>query len=166
MPQTKPGSSQTRLQRKPRRIAIGGESANSIVEVALLMPMLVLILIGTAELGRLAFAAIEVNNAAYAGAAFGSQNHGTASDSANIATAASNDGANVSGLSTSSSLSCACTNGTTVTCSNAAANCVSPARVQEFVQVSTTASVSPMFNYPGISTTWVLHGQATMRVVE
>jgi Flp pilus assembly protein TadG len=166
MQQKNPDSLQIRFQWKTRCARARVESANSIVEVALIMPVLVLILIGAAELGRLAFASIEVNNAAYAGAAFGSRNHGTASDSADIATAASNDGANVAGLSTSSSVSCVCTNGATMTCSNAASNCVSPARIQEFVQVSTTASVNPMFNYPGLSTTWVLHGQATLRVVE
>lgn len=146
--------------------AIRGNSANSIVEVALLMPLLVMILIGAAELGRVAYAAVEVNNAAYAGAAFGAQNHGTASDSTDIATAATNDGANVSGLTATSSVSCTCSNGTSITCSNAASNCTTPARILEFVQVSTTASVSPLFNYPGISTTWVLHGQATIRVEE
>jgi len=147
-------------------LPITEDSANSIVEVALLMPLLILILVGGAELGRLAYAATEVNNAAYAGATFGAKNHGTASDSTDIATAASNDAANVSGLAATSSISCTCSNGTAITCSNAASKCVTPARILEFVQVSTTASVSPMFNYPGLSTTWVLHGQATMRVEE
>jgi hypothetical protein len=32
--------------------------------------------------------------------------------------------------------------------------------------VNTSATVNPMFNYPGVSATWVLHGQATLRVVE
>jgi Flp pilus assembly protein TadG len=142
------------------------EDGNSLVELAVLMPMLILILAGAAELGRVAYESNAVTNAAYAGAFYGAQNHGTASDTANITAAAVSDGANVAGLTATTATSCTCSDGTTITCANAAAKCASPARIEEFVQVNTSATVNPMFNYPGVSATWVLHGQATLRVVE
>jgi Flp pilus assembly protein TadG len=139
-------------------------SGGAIIEVAIAIPILVLLLVGAAELGRLSYYAIEVSSAAYAGASYAAQNHGTAVSTANIATAATQDAANIRGLITASTVSCYCSDGTTVTCTDATTDCVSPARISEYVQVNTSAQVSPIFAYPGISNTWTLHGSSTMRV--
>ena len=141
-----------------------GESGSALVELAVAIPMMAFTLIGAAELGRVAYYSIEVSSAAYSGASFGAQNHSTAVDSTDIIAAATKDAANVPVLSTTTSISCICSNGTAITCSNAAANCVSPAHISEFVQVNTAATVNPMFNYPGISAAWPLQGTATIRV--
>jgi Flp pilus assembly protein TadG len=143
------------------------QSGGALIEAAFAMPVLVLLLVGAAEFGRLAYFAIEVSSAAYAGATYASQNHSTAVSTTNISSAATQDAANVPGLSATSSVACYCNNGTTnptITCSSAATDCVSPSRISEYVQVNTSASVSPIFNYPAISNTWTLHGSATMRV--
>lgn len=140
------------------------DMGQAMVELALLMPIFVLLIVGAAEFGRLAYAAIEVTNAARAGGAYGAQNHITASDNTNIQLAATSDGSNVTGLTATSSHFCYCSTGGSVSCTNALASCTSPARIIEYVQVNTTANVSPIFNYPGISKTFTVTGQAIMRV--
>jgi len=150
--------------RRSRRFDLRHASGGALVELAIALPVLMLLLVGAAELGRLAYFTIEVSSAAYSGASYAAQNHGTAVSTANIATAASKSAANIGGLATASSVACYCSDGTAVTCADAASDCVSPARISEYVQVDTSAPISPIFDYPGISTTWTLHGSATMRV--
>ena len=146
------------VTQKPRR-----DAGNAIVELALVAPILVLVLIGVAEFGRFAYMAIEISNAARAGVAYGAQNHVTASDITGMQNAATGDGSNVPGISATANHYCACSNasGTQVAC--LPTSCTS-SPIVEFVQVNTTASVSPIFNYPGISNTLTLTGRATMRV--
>jgi Flp pilus assembly protein TadG len=139
------------------------DAGNAIVELALLLPILVMLLVGVAELGRFAYMAIEVSNAARAGVQYGAENHVTASDTTGMQTAATTDGSNVRGISATAIHYCACASasGTAVAC--LPTSCTS-SPIIEYVQVNTTASVSPMFNYPGISNTLTLTGQAIMRV--
>jgi len=61
------GSSMIRRCQVARR----SESGQSLVEVALLLPFLVLMMLGVIELGRYAYIGILVGNAARAGAAYG-----------------------------------------------------------------------------------------------
>jgi TadE-like protein len=67
------------------------ERGQSLVEVALLTPLLLALLIGGIELGRYAYIAILVGNAARAGAAYGAQGLIPSSDPAGILAAACND---------------------------------------------------------------------------
>src|SRR4029077_4635128 len=60
-----------------RRVA-HSECGQSLVELALLTPILLLLVIGTVEMGRYAYLAIMVANAARAGADYGAQNPTTA----------------------------------------------------------------------------------------
>lgn len=141
----------------------------AMVELALLMPIFLLLILGSAEFARLAYAAIEVSNAARAGVAYGAQTHITASDVPGITTAALNEATNVSAMNAagvSVSNFCTCTTGGSVVCTNALASCASPARVIEYVQVNTTANVNPLIHLPGLPTTFTLHGQAIMRVLQ
>lgn len=148
------------MLRKYRKTT-GAESGQALVELALVAPLLCMVLIGLAEFGRFAYFAIEVSNAAHAGVQYGAQNHVTASDTAGMQTAALNDGSNVSGLTAAPSHFCQCSDGTASTC--LATDCTT-SRIIEFVQVNTSATVSPMFSYPGISKSLTLTGQAIMRV--
>lgn len=134
------------------------------VELALILPLCLLLLVGAAELGRLAYASIEVSNAARAGVAYGAQSHITASDIAGIQLAATQDAPDVSSLSATATISCTCTDGTTITCSDGATRCASPARVLEYVKVNTTAPIDTVFHLPAIPNSVTMRGQAIMRV--
>src|ERR1700688_1288841 len=79
------------LLQRGRRVR-GSESGQSLVEVALMLPFLLLLVLGVIEIGRYAYVSILVANAARAGAAYGSQSPFTAANpNGLIVTAADND---------------------------------------------------------------------------
>src|SRR5277367_3888446 len=84
------------------------DRGQAFVELALVLPIFILLMIGAVEVGRLAYASIEVSNAARAGAAYGAQTGTTASDFTNIQLAATEDAPDVTSLSATPSLSCSC----------------------------------------------------------
>jgi Flp pilus assembly protein TadG len=144
---------------------IRDDIGQAFVELALVLPIFILLLVGAAEIGRLVYASIEVSNAARSGVAYGSQNHITASDTANIQLAATSEAPNITSLATPVvTLSCSCSNGVSITCANAGPTCVSPAHIIEYVQVQTSAPVNTLFHYPGIPSSITLRGFAKMRV--
>lgn len=138
-------------------------AGQSLVETAILVPLLTLILVGAAELGRVAYAAVEVSNAARAGAAYGAQNGGTASDTTGIANAAANDASNLTGLTTTSSHSCICSDGTASTCTNT--DCPS-SHIEETLTVNTSVTYNPLLHLPGLPTTFTLTGQAVQKCLQ
>ena len=93
-----------------------GEAGSAILELALVVPMLAFVLIGAAELGRIAYAAIEVSNAARAAVAFAAQGPTTAMQTGTIASgtndaialAARNEAPNVTDLVTTATETCIC----------------------------------------------------------
>ena len=132
------------------------------IELALVLPIFVLLLIGAAEVARLAYASIEVSSAARAGIQYGAQNHITAIDINGMKQAAINDGSNIATLQATATNFCVCSDGTSITCANASMNC--NARILDYVQVNTSAVVDPLFHCPGLPKTFTIAGQAAMRV--
>lgn len=151
------------LRHPARRSSRGGEAGNALVETALVFPLLITILVGAAELARVAYAAIEVANAARAGVQYGSQNGGAASDTTGIATAAASDAANLNTLTTTSSFTCVCSDGSASTCTNT--DC-STSHIEQILTVNTQATVNPVFHLPGLPTTYTVKGQAIQKCVQ
>lgn len=141
----------------------GGDSGQSMVETALTFPILMLLLLAGAEFCRVAFAAIEVSNAAKAAVQYGAQNRATAQDSTGMQTAAANEAANLTGLTATPSTSCICSDGTASTCSNG--DC-SGSHIEEVLTVTTSATYDPLIHYPGMSTSFTLSGQAVQKVLQ
>lgn len=164
-----------------------GDRGSALVELALIAPLFILMIIAGTEFGRMAYAAIEVSNAARAGVAYGAQNHATAAETGSIASdnndeialAAQNEAPNITDLTTTTTESCVCqsvtlaTGGvitTSISCSTAGTTCpesTTPGTVNnvvEYVQVNTQAIVKTMFHYPGIPRSFSLNGLAQMRV--
>lgn len=150
-----------------RHAGMCSDTGQSLVELALIFPIFILLLVGAAEFGRLAYAAIEVSNAARAGASYGSLSRSRAADLPNIELVATTDAANLTGVTAVASNSCACSTGGTIGCFTAlTTTCASPARVIDYLQVNTSASFDPLFHLPGLPTTFPLKGQAIMRVAD
>lgn len=139
------------------------EAGQTLVEIAFLFPLFIVALVGAAELGRLAYAAVVVSNAARAGLQYGAQSRATAQDSTGMQQAALNDGVNVSGMTAVATHSCSCANGGTSTCSSG--DC-SGSRLIEYVQVNTSANVKMLFHCPGLPASLNVKAQAVMRVVQ
>ena len=141
----------------------GAESGSALVETAAVLPLLITLLLGAAELARVAYAAIEVANAARAGAQYGAQSGFTASDTTGISTAASADAANLTGLTTTSSYTCACSDGSASTCQPT--DCAN-SQIEQTLTVNTQASVDPLVHLPGLPTQYTLKGQAVQKCVQ
>lgn len=146
------------------RCRLCDRSGSALIELALIMPVFILILAGVADMARFTYASIEVSNAARAGAQYGIRNRGTAVDTPGMAHAAANDAGDMPSLKSTVSQYCVCTDGTSINCANAAVKCVSPARILQYVEVDTTTTLTPLFPYPGLPTTLTLKGHTTMRV--
>lgn len=147
---------------KPQRSQRNHERGQSLAELALLMPILMISMMGIIEISRVAYYSIEVSNAARAGVQYGAQNSATASDSTGMQTAATNDAANITGLVATGSHFCKCSNGGSTSClSN---TCTSGTRLLEYVNVTTSVTVNALFRYPGIPRTFTLSGSSTERV--
>jgi Flp pilus assembly protein TadG len=143
---------------------LNGEDGGALVETALTLPLLVTMVLGPVELARVAYTAIEVSNAAKAGATYGGQNGGAAGDTAGITWAATHDGANIQGLSVSSvSLSYICSDGSASTGLNT--DCAN-SQMEETVTVVTQATIDPLIHIPGLPTTYTVHGKASQMCLQ
>lgn len=148
------------MRRSLNRRSVRGQAS---VELALSLPLLLIMFLVVVETGRAFYIAISVANAARAGVQYGSQNLTTAADSAGMQTAAANDAPNIVGLTAIATHFCVCSDGTASTC--AATDCASSHRLL-YTQVNTSAPYSPLINFMGILPTMSVPGQAVMRVAQ
>ncbi len=148
-------------------------AGQAMLELALLLPMLLLLTMGVIEMGRYMYIYILVGNAARAGAAYGAQSLGQSVDTADIQTAAQNDFQNngQTGLAVASTTSCGCDSGGTVTgaiCSTvtnpSAGTCSGSGHWVVMVSVTASGTFNSLFNYPGIPASIDVSNTATMRV--
>ena len=77
--------------RRPRVSGNSAENGQTLLEVALLTPLLLLLLVGIFEVGRFAYYSIEVSNAARAAVQYGAQSLADAKDSVGLTQAAKSD---------------------------------------------------------------------------
>jgi Flp pilus assembly protein TadG len=141
----------------PARPRQAGQAA---VELALLLPVLAVLLVGVADLARVFFFSIAVNNAARAGVQYGAQSLTYSGDFKGMQQAALNDGATVPGLAATATNFCECNGGGSVSCSPLP----SCPGVASYVQVQTSAQFTTLVKYPGVPSTVALTGNAIMRV--
>jgi Flp pilus assembly protein TadG len=168
----------------PERKDLPSQSGQTLVEVALTLPLLLLLTLGVIEVGRYAYISILIGNAARAGAAYGAQSGGTSTDTAGITLAADNDfknnGQNLSKLTVTSVVSCGCDNAGTLTvdytsaatCSDGTnpalaatiAACVPGGHWVAMVAVNGSGTFTSLFKAPGVPTSITVSKTATMRV--
>ena len=148
---------------RARIMATRDDSGAALIELAFGLTICTTLLLGAAEFGRLAYASIEVTDAAHTGAAYGALSHTSASDNSGMQLAATKDAPDVSGISATASHSCVCSNGSASTCS--ATDC-SSSRIIESVTVTTTATFDPKIYVPGLPKSYTLNGKAVMRVLQ
>jgi Flp pilus assembly protein TadG len=140
------------------------ERGQSLLEMAFLTPVLLLLMVGIIEVGRFAYYSIEVTNAARAAVQYGAQSPADAKDTAGLRQAALRDASDVSGITVTSTELCACSDSPAVFLSCPASGCAGHPVI--FVQVDTTANISPLFHYPGLPTAFTTNGHAIMRVAQ
>lgn len=157
-------------------------SGSALVEMALAAPLFLLMITGAFELGRVAHFAIEVQNAARAGASYGGE-AGNATATTSITYAAQNDAPDLAGLTATPGTACVCetvpTSGTptfapssgTIACNDPSITSCSGSsgtgtyRIVSYVTVSTQATINPIFNVSALPGSYTLHGYSVMRVL-
>jgi Flp pilus assembly protein TadG len=165
--------------RRSRGHAGGREAGQSLLEIALVTPLVLALALGVIELGRYAYIAILVGSAARAGAAYGAQTLADSVATTAIQTAADNDfqnnGQNVSTLTVTPTVTCGCDSigtlhGLGSACSSAEGNSnagiCSSGHWVVMVSVEAKGTFSSLFNYPGIPKSITVDRTATMRVAQ
>ena len=138
----------------------GDTRGTATVEMALTLPILILIVLGSTDLGRLFYDAVAVSNAARAGLSYGSLDEGKAGDSAKISLVASDDAQYVGGISVTSERICECADGSVVNCESGSCTEGAP---KMYVKVTATKTWDTLLPYPGIPSSVPLTREAYMR---
>ena len=160
------------------------ESGQALIELAISLPLFLLMLLGAAKFAQLAYMAIEVSDAAKAAAQYGAQNETNAIDytgiqsmarhnapyvNANCASSPTALTASVQHQTSAPYLPCTCVASGTATPmppTYAACTAACTGYVQQVLVVSTSASCSPLINVPGFSAAGItLRGNAIQEVL-
>lgn len=141
-----------------KRLA-GNRSGNVAVEFALLAPLLVIILTGLADFGRVTYERMALETAARSAVQYARQNP---NDTAGITAAALNAG----GLDATATVEipapfCECPDGTSIGCSTV---CPSGDPILRFLSVTVRHDFALFFSYPGLPSPLALAGTAVIRV--
>ena len=152
----------TSVKARAPRVIWRSESGQSLVELALLTPLLMVIAIGIVEMGRYASLSIQVANAARAGAAYGAQNLATAANTSAIQAAVVADEPTIH-TPVVSSVSCGCDNAGTISANSCSSVCTS-GHLVPYVSVTASETFNSLFSYPGIPATITVSSTATMLV--
>lgn len=156
------------------------QEGQALIECALSGTLLAVLLLSAVEFGRMAYAAIEVSNAARAAAQYGAMNGGaflssdaTGLDSVGMLNAAQLDAGNLGTSVTFASgypkYSCYCSSSTDTT-----ASCTAPAtpsgctasHIIVTVQVQTQATYNPLIHVPGFPDPITLQGSSQQEVLQ
>ena len=147
------------------------QSGQSLLELAFLVPVLLLLALGVIEVGRYAYIGILVGNAARAGAAYGTQSLPQSVDTVGITRAADNDfqnnGQSVSSLTITSGVSCGCDGSGSVAaaaCTGTGAGTCASGHWVVILSVTASGTFSSLFNYPGIPSSVTVSRTSSMRV--
>jgi hypothetical protein len=152
---------------------LGSERGTQMVELAVLLPFLVLVLLGATDFARASYYAITITNAARSGAQYAAHNAASAINTAGIVAAAEleaqnlpirvEDGENIGSITVTSSIFCKCPGGTApVSCTVGA--CGGSAAKELYTSVTASRTFATLFDYPGIPSEIDLSRNATMRV--
>lgn len=147
---------------------IAAEAGTTVVELAIALPLVLLLLVGTIEVGRFAFFAILAANAARAGVQYGAQNLMTAQDTPGITNAALQDGQslpNWTGPGGGIIVTQLCSvNGAAPQSCQVLNGSGPPQNTVYYVQVQVTGLFGSLLSYPGIPRWVPISGSATMRI--
>jgi Flp pilus assembly protein TadG len=132
------------------------ESGTSVVEFAVVLPLLALVLTGLIDFGRYTYDGILAANAARAAVQYGAQNLEKAADTAGMQSAGLTDAKNLSGLTVTATPYC-------VINGSVAASCTAAGAVA-YVKVVASGVFSPLVKYPGVPSSVTVTGSAIMRV--
>ena len=144
------------------------EEGSALVELTLSLPFLCIMLLGAAEFARLAYASIEVVNAAHSAAVYAATSVDAVTDTTGIKKAGATDSPNLVGSNAITvndpTTACECSDGTSVACTNNTTCSGSGLPMITTVTVTTQSTFSPMVSLPGWKPTFTLQGKSSQVV--
>jgi len=135
------------------------ENGGAMVELAVVVPVLVLIAIGVMDYGRVYFTSVAVANAARAGAEWATLEPGRVGRTTEAQNFAKQDGAEAGTITVTATPFCECS-GASVSCSS---SCGAYGVPREYVQVTASKTVTMLLRYPGLPATVTVSRTATFR---
>jgi Flp pilus assembly protein TadG len=151
------------MKKRNRLDLFRNENGASLVELALIFPLFVLLMLGSVDFGRAYYLAIEVAGAAQAAAVFGSKNP---ADTAGMKVAAQDDAPNVPNLTvTTPTYGCECADGSSysASCTTTPTTCPNNIGVVYRVNVTVSATYTPIVKLPAVGSTMTFTSTASMR---
>jgi Flp pilus assembly protein TadG len=133
------------------------------VELALILPVLVLIMLGLLDMGRVFYGAITVVNSARAGVSYGSRNVVQATDTAGMIAAAQADAVDVTGLQFFAGHDCQCASNSPPAVACTVTTCIDGSTPLMYVWTRVEGTFSTTLPYPGIPNSITLTRTARMR---
>ena len=142
-----------------------GEQGASLVELALLLPVFIVLLLGAVDFCRAFYLANEIAGAARAGAIYGSRNP---TDTLGMGTVAQDDASDVPNVSAGTpTYVCECADGSNLisgsACSTAPPTCSGGLNWVYKVSVTVTGTYTPLVPWPGIPSSMNFSSTASMR---
>ncbi|SDF83325.1 TadE/TadG family type IV pilus assembly protein [Terriglobus roseus] len=137
------------------------QDGNSLIETALVLPVLLLLLAGAVDIGRGFRAAMIVNAAARTGTAYGIH---YPTDVAGMKLAAQTDASTLITVKPVATYGCECSDGTSAIAScSSEPTCSSSMNSVYYVELDTSSTYTPLLPWPGISTTIPLTAKVRLR---
>ena len=143
----------------------GSDAGSALVELAVTLPLLVLVMAGAIDFARVFYMGMELTNAARAGAQYGAYNPAQSGDIAGMQTTATGS-VNITGVTATASRTCQCATGAgTFSAATCTTTCPSGQHLVVTVTVTTSKTFTTLMgSFPGIPTTVGLVRAATLRV--
>lgn len=154
------------------------ERGSALVELAVALPILILLLVGVGDFARVFYSAMELTAAARAGAQWGGMSLSNAANAGTMQSKAVAAAPNLTGVTAAAAVRCKCANDTGSTFTNTTPsvnNCTAVTAVScptagthrvLWVEVTATQQFQTTINYPVIPHTVSLSRTSTMRVSE
>ena len=153
------------------------DSGTALVELAVTLPVLIALVVGTADFARVFYTAIELSNAARAGAQYGAQTLGSCCSAAQhtVMESTTQNAVNIAGITAHADHLCQCATDAGVFSDTAPFpnNCTAPPAAScpgghRVISVSVTAQApfTTLSPYPGIPRNLTIVRDATLRVTE
>jgi Flp pilus assembly protein TadG len=141
------------------------DKGTALAEMALIAPLLLMLLLGLIEAGKVGDYAIRVANAARAGVQYGAQNEATAGDAQGMQNAATADAQYAGITAVAAPTFCACADGTASTCSQG--DCATSHRLQ-WVEVTASGTYTGLDSplVPPLLRSITISQTAIMRVAQ
>ncbi len=147
------------------RPAWASDAGSALVELAVVLPLLVLVMAGAIDFARVFYTGMELTNAARAGAQYGAYNPAQSGNIAGMKTAATGS-VNITGVTATASRICQCaTSAGTFSAATCTTTCPSGRHLVVTVTVTASRSFTTLMgSFPGIPHSVDLVRSATLRV--